>query len=765
MKSFLFCTVASTAIVMSSAAMAQTVDAQQQAQAADAPQAADAATSNESALGEVVVTANRRAENAQKAPVTVTAVGSDALAKQNVKEFADLSTALPNTQVSTSGGARIVIAVRGIRNNDFSPGAESPVAVHIDGSYIPRMTGLAGLFYDISRVESLPGPQGTLYGRNAAAGAINIITNHPVNRFEGAGEIEGGGYGLFRGFGMINVPVTDEFAVRGAFQRYQHNSYNKAGGDDADQTSGRLSAQWKHDRLTVFASADYTSIGGKGSIDNDLDNPPYDSTAIYTRASKQIANVSVHQRGAMVQADYDLDFATLTGQYSNRLSNESSWTRGSGQLSYFNFKSRANIGELRLTSKGAGPVTWVVGAFAFDEKQPSYGVVSADQSNPFGNGGTCDASNATPDIPACGNYLPQLNLRTRSYAFFGQTTVTPIDGLHFTGGLRYSHDRKDYAGAYLCQVGGTGSDFDLSTCQNPPIPIDTGKFQKTHKINYKAGVSYDVTNTSMVYANVSTGYRAGGSFISPFFPTYGPENITAYEAGWKNSFFNHRLVVNVDAYRQVYDDYIFTYNVSGDIVPVPGVFVPFQSSQADNLGKVTINGADLTVAFLATKHDLINFGAEYIHTKVGKATLRCTATVATDNGPCAAVNFVSPQGLPLPNTPSWRLTGSYEHTFELPGGGTIVPRIQTHYESGRYMEIFQAPGTYQKAFTKTDVSIDYAPADKNWNIGAWVQNLENKAVFQNAGSYNGTLTSLYPSGYSVIYRAPRTWGVKFGAKF
>ncbi len=716
-------------------------------------------------IEEVVVTAQRREETVQRAPIAVTAVGAAALEKQNVTEFSDLTSILPNTQVTVAGGARVTIAVRGIRNNDFSPGAESPVAVHIDGSYIPRMTGLAGLFYDISRVESLPGPQGTLYGRNAAAGAINIITNHPVQKQQAAAEMETGNFNLFRGFGMLNVPVTDKIAVRAAFQRYQHDAYNKAGGDDADQTSGRLSAQYAGDKLKVFGSIDYTRIGGNGTVDNDLNNPAYDSRRIYSDVSTRFADIDVEQTGVTVQADYDFDFATLTVQLSNRRSDEQSFTRGSDELSFFNFQSRARIGEIRLASNGSNKVNWVVGAFGFDEKQPSYGVTGANSDNPYGAGGTCDASNATPLIPACGNYLPQLDLRTRSYAYFGQATWNVTDELHITGGLRYSHDKKDYAAAYLCQVGGTGTDFNLSVCQNAPLSLGAGSPASKGSTDYKVGIAYDLSPTSLLYANTATGYRSGGSFISPFNPTYGPEKVKAYEIGWKNQLFDRRLTVNVDAYRQDYDDYIFTYTVSGDIVPVRGVFVPFQIAQADNLGKVKISGADLTVAWLATPDDLFNFGLEYIHTRIGAATLRCGPPPAVDNGGCVAASFTDPKGKSLPNTPDWRFTASYEHTFALASGATVVPRIQTHYEKGRYMDLAQSAGTYQDSFTQTDASLTYTSADKGWFVGAWAQNLEDEAVFQTAGPYNGANLASYPSRTQATYRAPRTYGVKIGANF
>jgi iron complex outermembrane receptor protein len=743
--------------------------------AAAMPAAAQSAATNTTAssgadtggIAEIVVTAQRREEVLQRAPVTVTAVASDTLDKQNITNFQQLSNILPNTEVGITGGARVQIAVRGIRNNDFSPGAESPVAVHIDGSYIPRMTGLAGLFYDIARVESLPGPQGTLYGRNAAAGAVNIITNHPVNHLEAETQLEYGNYNTVRAFEMMNVPVTDDIAIRGAFQHYAHDGYNKAGGDNASQDSGRGQFLWKHGPARLLLSADYTHIGGKGTMDNNLGAPdPYDSRAIYSQQAVNLANVNVKQLGLMAQFDYDIaNFATFTAQASQRDSIERSWTLGGGQTSFFQFKSHANIGEVRLTSDSTKPLQWVVGAFGFDEKQPSYGVVGVNPANPFGASGPCTA--AGPGV--CGNALPQLGLRTRSYAFFGQATWTPIDPLHLTGGIRYSHDKKDYAGSELCQVGGNGSWFNLTfnNCATPAISLAAGTPLINSSTDYKLGASYDVNPDSLLYANYSTGYRAGGEFISPFFPTYGPEHIKNYEIGWKNQFFNHRLVVNVDAYKEDYQDFIYTYGVVGDIVPVPGVFVPLQQSQADNLGKVDIHGADFSVQWLATPDDLFNAGVEWLHSEVKDAHLRCTAVVPTDNGPCAvAGGFVNPVGKPLPNTPEWRVTLSYEHTFRLDGGATLVPHVQFHGESGRW-EDFTRPNlrqTRQDAFSDSDASLTYTTANKEWEVQAYVQNIEDSAVFLNAGA-STSVPALFTSGYAAVYRPPRTFGAKVTAHF
>lgn len=206
-------------------------------------------------LDEVVVTAQRRSENLQKTPLTVSAVTGDKLESQGIKTVVDLSAQVPALQISSSGSGAAVVFLRGIGSTNTTEVGDPAVAYHIDGIYIARSTSVGALFYDIDRVEVLRGPQGTLYGRNATAGAINVITKQPKFDYEGSGSVDVGNYGALTTSGMFNEPISDTLAVRAAFQQSRHDGYVKAinkgpgtGGNDRydqDDKSARIQLLWK----------------------------------------------------------------------------------------------------------------------------------------------------------------------------------------------------------------------------------------------------------------------------------------------------------------------------------------------------------------------------------------------------------------------------------------------------------------------------------------------------------------------------------------
>ena len=229
-------------------------------------------------LETIVVTAQKRRESAQKIPSTIATVSPATLSRSGVRDFEDISKVLPDVQISDVLGTTS-LQIRGIREAAAGPNSDSTAAVHLDGVYISRPTGLSGLFYDLQRIESLPGPQGTLYGRNATAGVVNLITNKPEDRFGGYIEGEGGNYGLYRFNGAVNVPVNDQVALRGAFHIYHHDGYFSNGLNDADEKGGRLSARIKvNPDATVLLSADYQNSDptGPGSaiVQSTYGSPP-----------------------------------------------------------------------------------------------------------------------------------------------------------------------------------------------------------------------------------------------------------------------------------------------------------------------------------------------------------------------------------------------------------------------------------------------------------------------------------------------------------
>ena len=184
------------------------------------------------ALEEIVVTAQRREENLQHAAVAVTVLTGSDLQGTGTLHQQDLTQLVPSLQVSTAAGPYPLFYLRGVGNFNGNAFSDSAVAVNLDNVLIARPSSTAGMFYDLSRVEVLKGPQGTLYGRNATGGAINVISNKPTDEFSGAGTIDIGNYRTKIISGFINVPLTSTLDARLAVQSSQHAGYMSDGNDD-----------------------------------------------------------------------------------------------------------------------------------------------------------------------------------------------------------------------------------------------------------------------------------------------------------------------------------------------------------------------------------------------------------------------------------------------------------------------------------------------------------------------------------------------------
>jgi iron complex outermembrane receptor protein len=195
-------------------------------------------------LEEVIVTAARREQSVQTASLDISVVSGDTLARSGVAQAADLANVVPGLSIST-GGSAVSTYLRGVGNYATDASAESAIAYSINGVYIARPSGIGSIFFDLERVEVLKGPQGTLYGRNATGGAINLITRQPTQEFSGDVSVDVGNYDLHRFAGAVSGGVTDTLALRFAGQYTKHNGYLTDGYDDEDSRAGRLTALWK----------------------------------------------------------------------------------------------------------------------------------------------------------------------------------------------------------------------------------------------------------------------------------------------------------------------------------------------------------------------------------------------------------------------------------------------------------------------------------------------------------------------------------------
>lgn len=219
----------------------------------------------EQGLQDIVVTAQRRSENVQRTALSVTAVTGETMTSRGVSQTEDLSRLTAGLQVQPSGGPYTTFAVRGVSQLGGNAFADPTVAVNLGGVYLATPTVIHGLYLDLDRVEILKGPQGTLYGRNATAGAINVIPVRPRFEFEGSLAADVGNYDRFNATGVLNIPISDNVAVRIAGQRVRRDGFMSDGtGDDKGEAVRASFLAEPTDNFSVLISFDWAHQGGKG---------------------------------------------------------------------------------------------------------------------------------------------------------------------------------------------------------------------------------------------------------------------------------------------------------------------------------------------------------------------------------------------------------------------------------------------------------------------------------------------------------------------
>jgi iron complex outermembrane receptor protein len=571
--------------VGSAALMAVLASHARAAEAAPSPATAQAASGTQTQLPEVVVTASRRSESLQKTAIPVSVVSGDQLDRQGVVEAQDLNKTAPGLDLSPNG-AGTQVYLRGIGTFSIEAYADSAVAFNQDQVYLVFPGEIAGLFYDLQRVEVLKGPQGTLYGRNATAGAINVISNKPSFAYGAEASLEVGDYGLVRLTGAANLPVSDQLALRAAFQIVDRNGYFTDGSGDDKSESVRLQGLWRPtSNVSLLIATDYTHVHGRGEpnvpLGTDATSNPWEgpSTAA-SNAQLALADKLGSGRGApygtygpgtafplitndsrtesdifgvRAEATWDLGFATLTAIPAYRHLNESSVVNPGFDFFGDGTGSQKSL-ELRLSSPTNSAFKWIVGAYALGTDLTSS--IDIDQ-------GVAQQSQIVDQTGS-------------SYAVFGEASYAVTSKLRLTGGVRYTDETKTQSGSsVLTQYVIPQGPF------LPPIPLPTFAqnldFSPSGHLNEsdvtgRVGAEYDVTPVDMLYATVGTGFKAGGINPDTVPNIYKPERLTAYTLGSKNRFLGGKLQANLELFYWDYHDH--QENVLAPLNASPEAFAP-----------------------------------------------------------------------------------------------------------------------------------------------------------------------------------------------
>lgn len=723
-----------------------------QAALAQTPVAADEAPAFSQ---DIVVTAQRRAERLQDVPATISALDSAALVASGVIDISNVAPRVPGFYAGGFGSARPQLYIRGIGTRQFDPGSESSVGVFVDESYLGRTGGVLGSLKDIERVEVLKGPQGTLYGRNTIAGAINVITKAPTDEFQAEAEAGYGNYNTYNLFAALSGPIAgDVLKARVAGWRTKQQGYvtNLTTGNHpqgVDNWGGRLrlaiepTSNLKIDLIGEIARDTGRSFQGEsigstvnpngillgraGLVPLKSDDPYkqyYTTDPSYNRhidaftgkaaLSTEVGDfVSVTSYRKLKYTD-DRDFDNTSLDVIRQISDENS-KQFSQELRFVS----ANDGALSL----GGVVDWIVGVFYYKDKSYHQDVFDFGPDSVVGEGG----------VDKTFGYYD-----TKSVAAFGQATFNISEQLKFTVGARYTEDRKKST------LGGRTTDA------RPLVAAPFDQVNPTKKFTSfdpKFVLSYQPNRDLNFYASFSKGFKSGGYQYTPLTKNqaasvFDPEKIEAYEVGVKSTWLDGALQANAAAFRYDYSN----LQVSRVVQLLDGS----TPSLISNAGKSRIEGGELDVTIKPNRDVTVNLAyaytdAKYVSYLTGEpnapGTLDFSGTRMV-RAPKHSVNLSTDYKIPTGEDSDLTLHGDVSllsDFFHEPGQG------QLKFGS-------TIPLTREDGYALTNARITYRTG--SWRIAGWVANAFDV-------TYRRTVLAL-PGQVISIYGQPRTYGVTVG---
>jgi iron complex outermembrane recepter protein len=641
----------------------------------------------------VVITAERRTVNLQKAPVAATVLSGVQLEQRGVYNVDQLQFTTPSLTV-TNYSIGEDYNIRGIGKEEVNIQTPSGIVVYRDG--VATFPGFftAEPYYDIANVEVLRGPQGTFAGQNASGGAIFITEADPnFSGYHGSVEAQYGDYNDVRLRAVLNAPVNDTFAVRVALNGEREDSfYSVSGPHSGDpgalkEANGRISLLWQPNKsLEILFKNDFNYIDYGGWQTSLVPIPPGPTFPSYA-SSQNLFNVKSDIKNynyetfdrSVLNIGYTFDdgivLRSISGYQIGRLSfNEVIDAGLAGNT--FDAVGNEQIGseEVDLVSPETGRLKWVAGGYyQHDEVTIPFGVTGFDIN--------------TPPLQILLKYdTPKV-----TEAAFGQVSYDITNALQVVAGGRYTHSTftlNDVTSVLL--FGLPGADFGL------PAEV-AHAVQNDDKVTGKIDLNWKLDDNNFLYALVATGHKPGGINTTPVpfgphaFPVHPflPENLTDYEIGWKPTAFDGHLHAQLDAFYTTYQSMQLTLAFTGGAAPGQSIIqnVP---------GTTVIYGVEgqAQAVFGPWSFDV---SADYLHSSLGSTAGTCTPTGGTSPSCIAGalrgidgVGFESISGVQQPYAPEWNVNFGVQYVFHLGDGSTLTPRLDYGFVDSQWASPFQA---------------------------------------------------------------------------
>jgi len=713
-------------------------------------------------IGDVVITATHTgATNLQKTPISVDVVTGSDLTKDQLTSFKDLNQAVPSLQVKQDY-QNPTVYIRGVGGNNGNAD-DTDVGLYMDGVYLARpLIVMYSDFNDLDRVEVVEGPQGTLFGRNSAGGAVNFISRQAPDHFQFQNTLSVGNYAMIDEAATVGGPLADNMQASLSFSHVQHSGYihNVDPGvgdiDNANRTAARAQLRWEiTPDITNTVRADYLYTNENWALNDALQAPPSYPDPLQVSIIGKLNQVDMNRLPQIIELGYgfsdELNWKindNLSLKSLSALRTEDSSDRDAGDVTDVSHSTTLSptheweaTQEFNLVNH-YGPFSGVLGYFYFDEFYKFIG------------SGSGNLNTASPYY-----YFQITEMPTISQALFFNETYQFTPTLGVTVGGRYTEEHRTLNDEV--NIFGSGTNFAQVLNNNPTLAACVvakqacgGNYVGDLNHSYssftpKVAVNWQATPESMIYGSVTEGYKSGGfnftytgSAIAP--PDFGPETIWSYEIGAKNDLFDHTLRLNAA---------LFYYDWTG--LQFNSLIAP-ATSIVSNAGNASETGFELNVLSKPARGWTFTVGLTALASRynsfpkfsVNNALKPYLVGYANYNAAAGTVNVA---GNEVAGAPPVNVIFTGQKDFDLPDGADFYVRGEYQYQAKTYFEPSNVPIASRPADGMFDASIGYSPAHSHWTVALWGKNLTNQIIPTGLGGGN-------PLGLFVS--DPRTFGLR-----
>ncbi len=767
----------------------------------------------------IIVTAQKREQALQDVSAAVSAVGLERLQSAQVNNIADLQTIVPSVNFGSDFN-QAKIFIRGVGANTSTTGSSTGVALHVDGAYVARAEAQLTSLFDLERVEVVRGPQGTLYGRNAVGGSINLITAKPSDIFEGYARLTYGNYNTLTGEVAIGGPITDGINFRVAAKTEDRDGFgiNPISGAQVDDLNRRMArAQLEFDinpSVNLLLSGEYfrqndssgavhylrasfpgvarlapLGVGGYASNPRDLATESQPGTDTESYSFTGTLRVDVSENITLTNITNYRDFETALFQDLD-LSAVIEGFPINGQpttVQERRIDSRQFSNELQF-NYSSDFVNVVLGGYYFHERQRPIDNVGYQRRNGLASNidilerdgipldlayELCGYGPGTVDgtIIAPKRVCTRSNLGTEAWALFGQANIDfgafsdSLSGLSLKLGGRYSHEHVDSENPSIIIRYAAGQPDNALPTLNPTA-AGTHRERTFKDFTPEIGVSYEVTPDVMLYYTYSEGFKAGsGENASGSTTIVNPETVTNHEAGIKASF-GRFATVNLAGYTYKLDGLQLNKTIAGGPTGYTTIFQNAASTKA--------SGIELDIALQPVRGLRLSGALSYTDAHfVDYVTIDPLNPANVAGGtPYDSITNPDPTAYGAPgsgdiqlagndtrNSPrwSWNLHGEWDIPVAIPGRLTLSGDLS--YKGDTYFTEYMRPIEGSRAYTIGDASLAYTTEDRRIKVQAWVKNIGD--VFRPGSTFALATGRLL----GATWLPPRTYGVTLGYNF